>query len=60
VAGDGEALTDTELRDWPKWEPTAKVELWRKAHQMEADIRHHVDKSLVFENFYHQVSHAVD
>lgn len=62
------------LRDWsvsgdselPQMEPFARVELWRKAHQMEADLHQHVDRTLVFENFYHQVrqtgdgNHAVD
>jgi DNA polymerase III delta prime subunit len=62
VLGQGETLTgqDEELKKWPSWDVNGRVELWRQAHRMESDLHHHVDRSLVFENFYYQVRHAVD
>lgn len=57
------------LRDWsagqnahgfPEWDTYSRVELWRWAQQMENDLHGNVDKSLVFENFYQRVAHAMD
>lgn len=52
--------TAGELPGWPEWDVAAKVELWRRARQMEHDLHGNVDRALVFENFYHGVNSAVD
>lgn len=49
-----------EIRQWPEVQPEAKVELWRRARQMEHDLHGNVDRGLVFENFYMQVPNAMD
>lgn len=35
-----------------------RLDLWRRAFQMEQDFNAHVDKTLLFENFYHQAKAA--
>ena len=42
------------LRSLPPCRPDRKVELWRRALQMENDLLGHVDRSLVLENFFYQ------
>jgi replication-associated recombination protein RarA len=39
----------------PDWEPRRKSELWRYSFQMEADYLAHVDRGLIFENFFYRV-----
>lgn len=65
VQGESESLTGVEggVGNWPEWSPRARVELWRRAHRLEGDIHHNVDRALAFENFYQQAPgavHAVD
>jgi hypothetical protein len=55
VEGTGESLTGLNFAGWPQVTVPARTELWRQAHRMEADLHQHVDRSLVFENFYQQV-----
>ncbi len=58
-------LLQLVLRDWamgekdsgfPDWETYERVELWRLAHQMEADLHGHIDRALNLENFFYRVN----
>lgn len=58
-------LLQLVLRDWttgqndhgfPDRETYDRVELWRFAHQIEADLHGHVDRALAFENFYYRAA----
>lgn len=51
------------LRDWtvsgslgelPEIEPQKKTDLWKSAYQVELDLLSHVDRVLVFENFFYR------
>ena len=54
------------LRDWSAGDldlgedraPGARVALWRHAHQMETDFHGHVDRTLIFENFFNHARAA--
>jgi replication-associated recombination protein RarA len=43
------------LTSLPDWEPRRKSELWRYSFQMETDFLAHVDRGLIFENFFYRV-----
>jgi DNA polymerase-3 subunit delta' len=49
-----EDLRDT-LAALPAWDSRLKSELLRYSFQMEADLLGHVDRSLIFENFFYRV-----
>jgi len=44
----------SDLKALPAFDPAQKVELWRKALQMEHDVLSNVDRGLVIENFFYQ------
>jgi DNA polymerase-3 subunit delta' len=44
------------LRELPALAAEQRVDLWRSALQMEQDLVAHVDRQLIFENFFHRAS----
>lgn len=58
LMGSGELLHEdlrAELAELPEWEPRSKAELLRYSFQMEMDFLGHIDRSLIFENFFYRV-----
>lgn len=45
-----------ELASWRPLAPAAKVALWRHARQIEVDIDSHLDRTLLFENFFYRAA----
>jgi len=53
-------LNWSESATAPKTSDFHKSQLWRSAAQMETDVQAHLDRSLLFENFFYRVAHVVD
>ncbi len=56
VQGGGELIHSdlgSELSKLPQPQADRRAELWRSAFQMELDLAAHVDKSLIYENFFY-------
>jgi DNA polymerase-3 subunit delta' len=57
LLGTGEEIhTDfrSQLASFPALEPQRKAGLWKQAQQMEFDLIGHVDRALLFENFFYR------
>jgi DNA polymerase-3 subunit delta' len=45
---------DLEIKGLPEVPVDARLQLWRMAHGLELDLNAHVDRNLLFENFFYQ------
>ncbi len=47
------------LQAFPQVEPGVRMDLWKSAFQLETDFIAHVDKSLLFENFFYRAKNSL-
>lgn len=50
---------DAPSSHWPSLSPAVKTRLWEDAFHMEQDLKAHVDRTLIFENFFYRVGHEL-